>query len=184
MSSDNPTVSGPNVATPENQQERLATGWVVGFVDGEGCFSCPIYRNPTMKLGWQVRPEFAVVQSASSRNVLEELLSFFGCGKIYLNRRHDDHREDLLRYCVQRRSDLVERIVPFFEEHPLRTTKRQNFEKFADILAMMRDRQHLTESGLAEIATIAQTMNHRKPSEYLRILRDHTPATSSLGVER
>jgi hypothetical protein len=30
--------------------------------------------------------------------------------------------------------------------------------------------------GIIEIAEITQTMNHRKPSEALGILRDHTPA--------
>ena len=50
-----------NVWGADNQQERLSIGWVVGFVDGEGCFSCPIYRCDVMTLGWQVRPEFAVV---------------------------------------------------------------------------------------------------------------------------
>ena len=35
-----------NVRGAENQQERLwKRGWIVGFVDGEGCFSCLILRN-------------------------------------------------------------------------------------------------------------------------------------------
>lgn len=84
-----------NVSSAENQQERLLTSeWVVGFVDGEGCFSVPIYRWGKMTLGWQVRPEFAVVQGASSLDVLEELVRFFGCGRVFRNRRHDDHREE------------------------------------------------------------------------------------------
>ena len=99
-------VSSDNVWSAENQQERLTTfGWVVGFVDGEGCFSNPIYRCGKMTLRWQVRLELAVVQGASSRDVLEELVRFFGCGKVYRNRRHDNHREDLFRYCVQRYGD-------------------------------------------------------------------------------
>ena len=170
MDSDNPTGA-------ENQQERLtAIGWVVGFVDGEGCFSCPIYRCHKMTLGWQVRPEFAVVQGASSRDVLEELVQFFGCGKVFRNRRHDNHREDLFRYCVQRIGDLRGSIVPFFEQYQLRTAKVQNFRKFAEIVELMGDGRHLTVSGLMQISGIAETMNHRKPSEVLRILRDHTPA--------
>ena len=73
MVSDNPPGA-------EDQQERLKTiGWVMGFVDGEGCFSCPIYRCDKMTLGWQARPEFAVAQGSSSRDVLEELVRFFGC---------------------------------------------------------------------------------------------------------
>ena len=168
--------SSDNVSGAENQQERLlAAEWIVGFVDGEGCFSCPIYRCGKMTLGWQVRPEFAVVQGASSRDVLEDLVSYFGCGKVFRNRRHDNHREDLFRYCVQRIGDLQGIIVPFFEQHPLRTSKRANFDKFAQITRLMAQRRHLSVPGLMEIAAIAETMNHCKPSEVLRILRDHTP---------
>ena len=168
--------SSDNVSSAENQQERLLTSeWIVGFVDGEGCFSVPIYRCNKMTLGWQVRPEFAVVQGASSRSVLEELVRYFGCGKVFRNRRHDNHREDLFRYCVQRIGDLRGTIVPFFEQNPLRTVKRFNFTKFAEVIRLMEQGRHLSPSGLMEIAAITETMNHRKPSEVLRILRDHTP---------
>lgn len=177
--SDNPIGVWPLGAIPENQQERLkAVGWVVGFVDGEGCFSCPIYRCHKMTLKWQVRPEFAVSQGESSRDVLEELISFFGCGKVYRNSRHDNHRENMYRYCVQRFDDLRTKIIPFFRDNPLRTSKRGNFDKFVQIIDLMSLRRHLSIGGIVEIAEIAQTMNHRKPSEALRILRDHTPATS------
>ena len=170
-----------NVRGAENQQERLWTdGWVVGFVDGEGCFSCPIFQNSPMTMRWQVQPSFVVVQSASSRDVLDGLVSFFGCGKVYVNRRHDNHREDLFRYCVTRFTDLRDIVVPFFERNPLRTSKRDNFEKFARVIHLMDRGRHPTMPGLIEIAQISETMNHRKPSKVLRILRDHTPTNSEL----
>lgn len=173
-----------NVRSAENQQERLLTiGWLVGFVDGEGCFSSPVFQNRKMTLGWQVQPAFVVVQGESSREVLEEMARFFGCGKVYVNRRHDNHREDLFRYCVFRFGDLRDVIVPFFEENPLRTAKRDNFAKFAEIIGLMELRRHLKVSGLIEIAEIAQTMNFRKPSEVLRILRDHTPTLFPVSQE-
>ncbi len=131
-----------------------------------------------MTLKWQVRPELVVVQGVSSRDVLDDMARFFGCGKVYANRRHDNHREDLARYVVQRFGDLRDIIVPFFRENPLHTAKGANFEKFARIIELMEQRWHLCVPGVVEIAEIAQTMNHRKPSEVLRILRDHTPATS------
>jgi hypothetical protein len=172
MDSDNPFGA-------DNQQERLwYCGWIAGFVDGEGCFSSPIFRNRTMTLGWQVQPSFVVVQSASSRDVLEDLRRFFGCGKVYVNLRHDNHREDLARYCVSGFADLRDIIVPFFQEHQLRTSKKVNFAKFVKVLRLMEERKHLTVSGLMDIAEIAQTMNHRKPSAVLRILRDQTPTIS------
>jgi LAGLIDADG endonuclease len=175
--SDNPVGGWLTRATPENQQERLRTiGWVVGFVDGEGCFSCSIYRNRKMTLKWQVRPAFDVVQGESSRDVLEDLQRFFGCGKVYINRRRDNHKEDLLRFNVYRFEDLRTKIVPFFRENPLRTSKRENFVKFARIIELMELRRHMSLNGIVEIAKLQETMNHRKPSEVLRILRDHTPA--------
>jgi hypothetical protein len=128
-----------------------------------------------MTLGWQVQPAFTVVQGASSRDVLEEMAIFFGCGKVYINRRRDNHREDLYRYSVFKFGDLRDVIVPFFQENPLRTAKRDNFAKFAEVIELMDRRRHLTVPGLIEIAEIAQTMNFRKPSEVLRILRGHTP---------
>jgi hypothetical protein len=176
-------VSSENVRGADNQQERpFNCGWAVGFVDGEGCFSCPIYRNRSMTIGWQVQPTFVVVQSASSRDVLEDLTHLFGCGKVYVNRRHDNHREDLFRFVVTRFTDLRDVIIPFFNENQLRTSKRVNFEKFADVISLMERRKHLTVCGLIEIAEIAQTMNHRKPSAVLGILRDHTPTTSPSAV--
>jgi hypothetical protein len=105
---------------------------------------------------------------------------FFGCGQVYVNRRHDNHREDLFRYGVVRFGDLRDIIVPFFQDHSLRTSKRDNFEKFARVIELMREQRHLTRPGLVEIAEIAETMNRRKPSEVLRILRDHTPTISSV----
>ena len=77
---------------------------------------------------------FAVVQGESSRDVLEEMVDFFGCGNVYVNRRHDNHREDLYRYNVSRFGDLRDVIVPFFQANPLRTAKRDNFAKFAEII--------------------------------------------------
>jgi hypothetical protein len=127
---------------------------------------------------WQVQPQFVVVQSASSREVLEDLARFFGCGRVYVNRRYDNHREDLFRYSVSRLSDLRDVIVPYFQRNPLRTSKRQNFEKFAEVVRLMDQGRHLTVPGLIEIAEIAETMNHCKPSKVLRILRDHTPTNS------
>jgi hypothetical protein len=109
---------------------------------------------------------------------LEALRDYFGCGRINANLRRDNHREPLHRYIVRRFVDLDEIIVPFFHRHRLRTAKRENFEKFAEVLELMKQRRHLTIDGLLEIASIVETMNHRKPSSVRRILRDHTPATS------
>lgn len=83
------------------------------------------------------------------------------------NRRHDDHRDQLLRFSVKRRADLVSIVVPFFEEHPLRTAKRLDFERFAFVLQLMEAGAHLTEEGLGVIARETELMNRRQRSRYL-----------------
>jgi hypothetical protein len=151
-----------------NQQERPGyEQWVVGFVDGEGCFSVPIFRQPSARLGWQVQPEFAVVQAAPSAHVLEELQQYFGCGRVGVNRRHDNHRHDMYRWSVRSLADLTGCILPFFERNPLRTAKAGEFEKFSCVVRMMTARRHLSVEGLSYIAGLAETMNQRKPSRFL-----------------
>ena len=142
-----------NVRGAENQQERLWNrGWVVGFVDGEGCFSCPIFPNRKTRLGWQVQPSFTVVQSESSRDVLEELVRFFGCGKVYVNRQTRQSSGGSIPVLRVRSSQIYGMsIVPFFIENELRTSKRENFEKFTEIIRLMDLRLHQTMPGIAAI---------------------------------
>jgi hypothetical protein len=174
----------------ENQQERLieSRGWVIGFVDGEGCFSIGFVRQPNRrnrkgyKTGFQVSHEFVVVQGARSLACLRELQSFFGVGRIGINRRYDNHREHLYRYYVQRRDDLLETIIPFFRAYPLRTAKHDDFAKFAHCVELIASGRHLTVDGLVEIAKVVETMNRRKPRhELIRILRGHTPDIRDIG---
>jgi hypothetical protein len=161
-------VSSENPSGAVNQQERPGfEQWVVGFVDGEGCFSISVVRNHVVKLGWQAQHEFSVTQAAPSRPALVELLEFFGCGSIIENSRRDNHRYQLMRYAVKRRSDLTDLIIPFFKEHPLRTTKQQDFEFFCEVIAMMSDNQHLTLDGLTSIARITERMNRKQRSRFL-----------------
>src|SRR6266851_6665851 len=75
---------GDNVSGAENQQERLIEfrGWVIGFVDGEGCFSIGLVRQSSRtgrkgyRTGYQVSHEFVVTQGASSVGCLYELREF------------------------------------------------------------------------------------------------------------
>ena len=117
-----------------NQQERLNPWWIVGFVDGEGCFSVSTFRNKTCKSGYQTLFEFVVTQGEKSKKSLESIREYFNCGNIYINRRYDNHNYNLLRYCVRRQDDLKEKIIPFFRKYQLNTTKREQFEKFCERL--------------------------------------------------
>ncbi len=123
-----------------------------------------------------------MTQNVSGRSALEELKSFFGVGRVYVNERQDNHREHLGQFIVNRREDLVGTIVPFFEAHPLHTAKQHDFEKFACCMRLIEDGRHLDVDGLIEIAEIVETMNRKTPRrELIRILRGHTPKVQDTG---
>ena len=150
------------------QESQKITEWIVGFTDGEGCFSVSIFRNSTTKLGWQVFPEFVIAQGEKSLSALHIFEEYFGCGKIYINKRYDNHHEHLYRYCVRTVADLDSKIIPFFREHELRTAKANDFALFSKIIALMQKREHLTIQGLIKIARIVEKMNRKKASNFLK----------------
>ena len=151
-----------NQIRADNQQGRLHPWWITGFVDGEGCFSVSIFKNATSRLGVQVFPEFVVTQGAKSLSALKALQQYFDCGKLYINNRSDNHREPLYRFCVRSSQDIREKIIPFFEEYPLRTAKQQDFLVFCKVVEAIEKREHLNLEGLERIRALAATTNRRK----------------------
>ena len=132
------------VISTNNQQERLKFAyWIVGFTDGEGTFSVSKIKNSTTKSGYQIFPEFVITQGAKSLRALERIKTFLRCGKVYINKRYDNHHENIFRYCVRSRKDLTEKIIPFFKEYRLKTAKLKDFQKFCRIIEAMNQGKHL-----------------------------------------
>ncbi len=135
---------------------KLESEWVTGFVDGEGCFHIGVSQHAEMSVGVQVLPEFTVVQHERDVQVLHGLKSFFGCGVV--RRNHGDR----MAYRVRGFDHLTQHIVPFFLRHPLRTGKRQDFDKFRRVLDLMKQGTHLQAEGIDRIREIAAEMNRSR----------------------
>ena len=131
----------------------LEAQWITGFVDGEGCFHVGVNSHSDMKTGYQVLPEFTVVQHERDVQVLHALKAYFGCGVVRKN--HGDR----MAYRVRGMEHLLQLVIPFFEKHPLKTKKRQDFIKFRRILKLMEAGDHLTSEGVEAIRQIASEMN-------------------------
>ena len=132
---------------------NLNAQWIVGFVDGEGCFHVGINQNESMSLGVQVLPEFTVVQHEVDEQVLYNLKNYFGCGVV---RKNHGTR---LCYRVRGQANLRDRIIPFFEKHKLKTRKRVDFEKFRRAILLIEKGEHLQADGLEQIRQIKKSMN-------------------------
>ena len=148
----------------DNQQERLDALWIAGFTDGEGCFHISINRIPKMSLGWQVLPEFRIVQHEKDESVLFQIKEYFKFGDVKINRK--DHHGTRKEFRVRGLENL-NKIVKFFEENKLKTSKKKDFEIFAKVIQLMNNKEHLNKKGLDKIAKLISEMNRKLKSKYL-----------------
>ena len=144
---------------------ELSPDWVVGFTDGEGCFYIGIYRHPEMSVGYQVLPEFRIVQHKRDVQLLHAIKRFFKCGVIRVNR--DDRMELRIR-----KLECLRMVVDFFQKHPLKTKKNVDFRKFAKVIRWMGKGKHLNTDGVIEIAKIALETNTGNHVEIEKIITE------------
>jgi LAGLIDADG endonuclease len=152
---------GENPQRPDvrGRPVKLDAGWVTGFVDGEGCFHVGVNPHPDLRAGAQVLPEFTVVQHERDVQLLHALKAFFGCGVV--RRNHGDR----MAYRVRSKEHLLDRIVPFFVQHPLKSSKRRDFIVFRRILLKMEAGEHLRPAGVEAIRALAKQMNRGRSRE-------------------
>ena len=132
---------------------QLQAQWITGFVDGEGCFHVGINPHAEMSVGFQILPEFTVVQHQRDVQILHALKEHFGCGVVRRN------NGDRMAYRVRAHEHLRDIICPFFMRHSLKTGKNVDFRKFRSIVLLMDKKIHLTRDGIEEIRSIANKMN-------------------------
>ena len=107
--------------TIQQMTTNINAQWIVGFVDGEGSFGLDVHVKKDMRWGLQMQPEFTVVQNEIDIQILHALKDFFQCGSVSLNREDKNGRRYHFR--VKSVKDLTEKIIPFFDKHPLKTKK-------------------------------------------------------------
>jgi hypothetical protein len=126
--------------------------YICGLVDGEGSFSISIQSDKTHKNGYRLKPAFSIGLHKDDKDILLEIMNFFGCGKlrpIY----------DILKYEVADIDSLTEKIIPFFKTYQLRAKKKTDFEIFEAICHLIKNKIHLTNEGFKNILTLRSKMN-------------------------
>ncbi len=142
----------------------LTEEWIVGFTDGEGCFFVGIQAHSEMSSGYQVLPEFVVVQHERDIQILHALKRHFGFGVVRSN--HGDRQ----CYRVRKLQDL-EKICEFFMQNQLKTKKNVDFRKFRRVIILMQRKRHLEKDGLIEIIDIIRQMNTSQRTKLEEIRR-------------
>lgn len=141
--------------------------WIVGLVDGEGCFTVQLNNFPAMKLGFEARPTFIVNLDSKDRPILELIRDFFEFGVVNTYERGGNYKGigKACFYKVTNLKDCLE-IMKFFKKYPLRSKKGKDFEMWCQCLFMMNDKEHLNKDGLLKIAKIRENMNLDKKNHF------------------
>ncbi len=137
--------------------------YITGFVDGEGCFLISFSLRKKMNLGIEVRPSFSVSQHKRSKEIILFFHSFFKCGGVRFSKRDQNYKFE-----VRSVKDLMKIIIPHFKKYPLMTSKKEEFERFAEICELIYSNQHLSRKGLEEIIKLSEKLNVSGNKKYNR----------------
>ena len=135
--------------------------WILGFVDGEGCFCISFTKRTKLKLKIETRCSFSISQKSTSLKSLEQMKNYFNCGGIRYSKKDDTYK-----YEVRNIKDLNRKIIPFFEKYSLQTKKRKDFEIFSSICKKVFKKLHLNFLELKNIIEMAYQMNESGKRKY------------------
>ena len=124
--------------------------YVLGLVDGEGCFNVRINRQRRRA---RVELKFSLKLRHQDKEMLDELQIFFGCGKVYIQNDKRANHSLCYRFEVQNKKEIIEKIVPFFEQNtPRIQSRKRDFELFKQIT-------ELTQEHFVDLEKIEQLRN-------------------------
>jgi len=133
--------------------------WMAGFVSGDGCFSVHLKDSPLSTLGERVWLRLIVTQHSRDKELLDNFVDFFGCGIVGKDSRVG---KEASYFVVQKFCDIIEKIIPFFDEYPVLGVKSKDYEDFKRCVNYIELKTHLTLDGLNAIRELAQNMNRSR----------------------
>ena len=133
---------------------RKISDYISGYIDGEGCFTVTFNARKKALLGWELRPSFSVSQNEDRSQTLNIIQEYFKCGSI-----RPSSKDKTVKYEVRNKEDLINKIIPHFEQYPLLSDKQKDFEVFKQICFMVYKKHHLTKKGFTKIVHLAYQMN-------------------------
>ena len=126
--------------------------YLAGFTDGEGSFNVSFRPRKDYPVPWKISLSFNVSQK--DRVILALFKRHLGCGT--LRGRPDG----VWYYETTNLTALTENVIPFFERFPfLSAKKKRDFAKFKQIVALVKEGEHLRTDGIRKILEIREGMN-------------------------
>ena len=135
--------------------------YLSGYADGEGSFCVSFSPRSKFKTKLEVRPSFSVSQNSDRSEVLKLFQQTLDCGTI-----RPDRSDKTFKFEVRSLQDIIDKVIPFFEKYPLKSSKLKDFDKFSEICQLMTDSKSKQKSTLEEIICLATQMNSSGKRKY------------------
>lgn len=131
---------------------------LAGLMSAEGCFYIDIFkRNDRTKPTYSVNLKMCLGQNIRDRQLINSLIAYLGCGRLSIS-----EKQNFSNFIVTKLSDILDKVIPFFNEYPVQGVKALDFADFKRAAELIKDKRHLTEEGLKELFAIKSGMNSRR----------------------
>lgn len=137
-----------------NFNKIIHDNWLIGFVDGEGCFYIKIKKVRSL-LGFQTSISFFISQHSRDELLLNKIAEYLGCGNI----EKISTRPNAAVFVVYKLNDICEKVIPFFQNYSLQSVKLLDYKDFCKVSSLMLNKAHLTSEGIKQINVIKSNMN-------------------------
>jgi hypothetical protein len=136
--------------------------WISGFVTGDSTFCVSIEKSSENKVGHRIRLIFGTCLHIRDRELLIGIANYFNIlnnNLVASKYIYDSSTRETSLLQIKNNSDIINKIIPFFDQYPILGIKSLDFSDFKKVAELMKNKEHLTESGFSEIIKIVQQMN-------------------------
>ena len=163
------------------REPSLNDGWISGFTDAEGCFSIKIGNE---KAKFYVSALFILDQKDGERalNNIGLLFNENKTAKIRTSKKNKSIKDEttesknnmfrLTFYCNDPNKKTSSKILNYFNSYKLKTTKKNSFYIWSEILDIILSMQPLSTENLSKVRKLRHNMNYftieNKPLGYAK----------------
>jgi murein L,D-transpeptidase YafK len=106
--------------------------YIAGLTSGDGCFFVSIRNSSYTVSGKSLVLKFKIVQHSRDVELMKMLISTLGCGRIELVLK-----QSAVYYVVTKYQDILEKLIPLFDNYPIKGVKALDYSDFKKIVFLM-----------------------------------------------
>jgi LAGLIDADG endonuclease len=130
----------------------LEDAWLSGFTDAEGCFYA--YLKEGQK---NYKLQYCIVQKYSvNKRLLKQIMDLFKTGSITLK-----NSPNVWSYNIYKINSF-EPLINYLNRFPLKTKKKESFQKWVDIREKLQRKDHLDVTLRKQLIAVSKTINNQE----------------------